>query len=90
MALHNISIYEIYFIRGMMKIKIKRISVRMRIRYKASQTQTLSEALLALKRETLREACNVGFDMLLSTGQPVSFLLLEVFEDDERLLQLRG
>jgi quinol monooxygenase YgiN len=57
----------------------------MRISCTPSQTETPSEALLALQRETRQEHGNVSFEILRAAGQPVSSLLLEAFEDEEAL-----
>lgn len=74
MVPHNIFISEIYFTRWMLEDKKQRITVRMRINYKASQTEKLSKVLVGLRRETRQAPGHISFDILRSTGQPVSFL----------------
>ena len=74
-------------LRGMMKIKINRITAAYASAVRRPRPKHCPRHCW-LQRETRREPRNVSFDILRSTGQPVSFLLLEVFEDHEALVTI--
>jgi hypothetical protein len=85
MALHNISICAIYFTSGNDEDRKQTDLGPHAHQLYGVPDQTLSKALVALQRETRQAPGHISFDILRSTGQPVSFLWLEAFDDEEAL-----